>query len=154
MNGMSAGQRIADLRVHSNMTQEELAEKLYVSRQLVSLWENGLRRPDRQTVAKLSEIFSVPPDEICIVEPFVLSELKDCFPADCAVPYGDGLSGLLNGFITDLGDRERKIFIRRYYFEEDYSDIARKYGIKENVVRAVTARTRKKLKKYIRERII
>ncbi|MBR3020241.1 MAG: helix-turn-helix transcriptional regulator [Clostridia bacterium] len=43
---MDFGKKIADARMAANMTQQELAEKLFVSRELISKWENGLRRPN------------------------------------------------------------------------------------------------------------
>ena len=37
---MELGQRIRDCRAEKGMTQEELADRLYVSRQTISSWEN------------------------------------------------------------------------------------------------------------------
>ena len=58
------GHKIAMLRTQANLTQEQLAEKLYVTRELVSKWETGKRNPDYKTIVKLAEIFSVNTDEI------------------------------------------------------------------------------------------
>lgn len=43
---MSLGKRIAELRNSKSLTQEQLAEKLYVTRQAVSRWENDETEPD------------------------------------------------------------------------------------------------------------
>lgn len=43
---MSLNQKIAQLRNDNNWSQEELAEKLNVSRQSVSKWESGQAKPD------------------------------------------------------------------------------------------------------------
>ncbi|MBQ1847593.1 MAG: helix-turn-helix transcriptional regulator, partial [Clostridia bacterium] len=43
---MDIGKSIAKLRLSRGITQEELANRLFVSRDLVSKWETGARRPD------------------------------------------------------------------------------------------------------------
>lgn len=43
---MEFGEKIKQLRQEQNLTQEGLAEKLYVTRQAVSRWECGARFPD------------------------------------------------------------------------------------------------------------
>lgn len=58
----SYGKVIARLRKEKGMTQSELAEKLYLSPQAVSKWENDLSEPDLKTLEKLSEIFDKPVD--------------------------------------------------------------------------------------------
>lgn len=50
---------IKDLRKKKNMTQDELAEKLNVTRQAVSNWENGKTQPDIETLTQLAEAFDV-----------------------------------------------------------------------------------------------
>lgn len=50
---------IREYRTKNGLSQEELAEKLYVTRQAVSRWENGNTIPDTQTLILLSEIFDV-----------------------------------------------------------------------------------------------
>lgn len=56
---MSIGKRIRDLRKQNNFSQEYLAEKLDVTRQAVSKWEQDLSNPDTGNLIKLSELFSV-----------------------------------------------------------------------------------------------
>ncbi|MGN0824422.1 MAG: helix-turn-helix domain-containing protein, partial [Candidatus Coproplasma sp.] len=60
----SIGERIAKLRNNSGLTQKELGDKLNVSAQAVSKWENGLSEPDIDTLKKLSGIFSVSVSEL------------------------------------------------------------------------------------------
>jgi transcriptional regulator with XRE-family HTH domain len=50
---------IKDLRKKKNMTQDELAEKLKVTRQAVSNWETGKTQPDIETLTQLAEVFDV-----------------------------------------------------------------------------------------------
>ena len=61
---MELGNRIKELRKAQNINQDELAEKLYVSRQTISNWENDKSYPDIQSVLLLSEIFGVSVDQL------------------------------------------------------------------------------------------
>ena len=61
---MQIGNKINQLRKLSGMTQEQLAEKLNVSRQTVSKWETGSTFPDIESVVKVSEIFRVSLDDL------------------------------------------------------------------------------------------
>ena len=63
------GTRIAALRKSRGMTQEELAEKLGVSGQAVSKWENDISYPDILMLPKLAEIFGVTTDELLAGKP-------------------------------------------------------------------------------------
>ena len=51
------GKNIRDLRQQKHLTQEELAEQLFVTRQTVSNYENGRTRPDVDQILRLAEIF-------------------------------------------------------------------------------------------------
>lgn len=53
------GERLAELRRKRNLNQEELAEKLGVSRQAVSKWERGESTPDISNLIALSELYEV-----------------------------------------------------------------------------------------------
>lgn len=55
---------IKRLRMLQNMSQEELSQKLFVSRQAVSSWENGRTQPDLEMIQKLSELFGVQVEEL------------------------------------------------------------------------------------------
>ena len=50
---------IVRLRNQNNMTQEELAEKVFVTRQAVSRWETGETTPNIEALKQLSAIFNV-----------------------------------------------------------------------------------------------
>ena len=52
------GKNIKDLRQRQNMTQEELADKLFVTRQTVSNYETGKSRPDVDMIIKIAEVLS------------------------------------------------------------------------------------------------
>lgn len=55
---------IKKLRKEKKMTQDELAEKLCVTRQAVSNWEMGKTQPDVDTLTKLAEILGVSVERI------------------------------------------------------------------------------------------
>ncbi len=56
---MSLGETLYRLRAEKNLSQGDLAEKLDVSRQSISKWENNSAVPDLEKIVKLSEIFDV-----------------------------------------------------------------------------------------------
>lgn len=55
---------IKRLRNEKGLTQEELAELLYVSRQSVSSWENDRTQPDIEMLSKMTELFGVSIEEL------------------------------------------------------------------------------------------
>ncbi|MBR0537010.1 MAG: sigma-70 family RNA polymerase sigma factor [Clostridia bacterium] len=57
----------------------------------------------------------------------------------------------LNAFLGTLNERDRSVFLRRYYHLESPAEIGETYGIKEDYVRTILMRTRKKMKKYLKE---
>lgn len=56
---MSIDKNIRHLRKQAGWTQEELAQRLFVTRQTVSLWELGRARPDVETLEKIADCFQV-----------------------------------------------------------------------------------------------
>lgn len=63
------GKRIGVLRKRMKLTQDQLAERLGVTAQAVSKWENDQSCPDIATLPKLAEIFGCSTDELLGVEP-------------------------------------------------------------------------------------
>lgn len=64
MEEMTMGKRIAALRKRAGLTQEQLAERVGVSPQAVSKWENDQSCPDISLIPELAEIFGVSCDEL------------------------------------------------------------------------------------------
>lgn len=56
---MTLGQQIARLRKERNMTQDDLAEAMFVSRQAISKWETGTANPDTENLIRLAEVFQI-----------------------------------------------------------------------------------------------
>ena len=61
---MNFNEKLKLLRKESNLTQEELAEKLFVSRQAITKWENGDGLPDIDNLKEISRLFNVSIDEL------------------------------------------------------------------------------------------
>ena len=61
---MNLGSQIKRYRNELHLSQEELAEKIFVSRQSVSNWENDKTYPDIKSLLLLSELFSVSLDTL------------------------------------------------------------------------------------------
>lgn len=58
MKHMTCGEKIAIIRKENNLTQEQFAEMMNVSRQSVSKWELGTSFPDTEKLIKISKLFS------------------------------------------------------------------------------------------------
>ena len=61
---MNLGAQIKKYRVEFSLSQDELAEKLFVTRQSISNWENDKTYPDIKSLVLMSEVFSVSLDEL------------------------------------------------------------------------------------------
>ena len=59
---MKLSEKILDLRKQRGMSQEDLAERLGISRQAISRWESGTVLPDSANVLQLSKLFGVTTD--------------------------------------------------------------------------------------------
>lgn len=64
VDNMELGKQIYELRKKANLSQEQLAEKVGVSRQTISKWELGETAPDIKQAQVLSQVFSVSLDEL------------------------------------------------------------------------------------------
>lgn len=56
---MEIGKNILKIRKDNNLTQDDLAEKYYVTRQTISNWETGKSYPDLETLVKISDDFNI-----------------------------------------------------------------------------------------------
>lgn len=61
---MEFGEKLQSLRKNKGLTQEELAESLYVSRTAVSKWESGRGYPSIDSIKEIASYFSVTVDEL------------------------------------------------------------------------------------------
>jgi len=58
------GKKIEQLRSSNNMTQNDLAQKMFVTHQAVSKWERGINLPSIETIVLLTDLFGVSFDEL------------------------------------------------------------------------------------------
>lgn len=58
-NEMTIGEIIKIKRKHLNLTQDELADKIHVSRQTISSWENSKSLPDVTSLILLSDVYEI-----------------------------------------------------------------------------------------------
>lgn len=61
---MELGKQIKMYRLENKLSQEELADRIYVSRQTISNWENDKSYPDINSLVLLSEVFKVSLDKL------------------------------------------------------------------------------------------
>lgn len=147
---MQTGQKIAFFRDEIGLTQEELAQKLFVSRELVSKWETNKRRPSYDMALKLSEIFLVPVEEIVDTDSRIFEELSNLFPENFD-SSSNQMSNIINAFLETLSKTERTIFISRYYYFQSSSETAKELLCSEANVRRKLSKIRTKLKLFLAE---
>ncbi len=83
-----------------------------------------------------------------------LNELEKCIQSGDSVEdevCATELEKVLNQFLASLNSVDRIIFVRRYWFVDDFSNISELLGMKEGNVRVRLQRTRKKLKNYLKK---
>ncbi len=66
---MTLSEKIKSLRRSGGMTQEQLAERIGVTRQALSKWETGDAVPDTENVIQLARLFSVTTDSLLLDDP-------------------------------------------------------------------------------------
>ena len=74
---MDLGKKIIEMRKNAKLSQEQLAEKLDVTRQTISNWENGKLYPDIDALVKISKCFNISLDDLLSYDNKVLEYLKD-----------------------------------------------------------------------------
>lgn len=76
---MEAKEALASLRKENGLTQDEMAERLFVTRQAVSRWENGNTTPNIDTLKTISKEFSVSINAL-------LGDSQELVCQSCAMP--------------------------------------------------------------------
>ena len=85
------GQRLARLRKQKGLTQDEIADKIGISPQAVSKWENDISSPDITIILSLSDILDVSTDELLgkdVIDP----EVVDSKSSNAASLNDEGVS--------------------------------------------------------------
>lgn len=83
---MSTQEIIHELRTQKGLSQDELAEKVFVTRQAVSRWENGDTVPNTETLKLLSKLFDVSINTL-------LGSPRQLVCQCCGMPMGDEIIG-------------------------------------------------------------
>ncbi|SCH30822.1 MULTISPECIES: helix-turn-helix domain-containing protein [unclassified Romboutsia] len=74
---MNLGENLKKLRKENNLSQEQLAEKLNISRQAISKWESGKTYPDIENLILLRNIFKTTLDELIIGDSLSEDKIHD-----------------------------------------------------------------------------
>ena len=89
---MTLGQRIRELRTAAGLSQEQLAERLNVSRQAISKWELDASAPDLDRLVLLGDLFGVSLDQLVrgprLTEPPPASRISASWPRKTGVTGG------------------------------------------------------------------
>ncbi len=155
---MKLADKIITLRKTRGLSQEELAEKLNVSRQAVSRWEVGSALPDAGNILQLSKLFGVTADFL----------LNDEYESDSDIPVikaekkrskekmrkltgaVTGAIGLLGNFIFYIMSRFIEVMIpivtynnetnqKMYTYSSNYTDYSYIYFIRQHNLEFLTA---------------
>lgn len=82
---MDLGENLYNLRKKKNLSQEEVAEKLNVTRQTISKWETGESKPDFDKIIPICNLYDITSDELLkgeITEPIEKEENKEIIDTD------------------------------------------------------------------------
>lgn len=71
------GKFIKELRIENNMTQQQLADKIPITREAVSKWERGRNKPDRTSLEILSKLFNVTTEELILGRRNEVNNIKE-----------------------------------------------------------------------------
>ena len=74
---MNIGEKLFELRKAKNLSQEEVADKLNVTRQTVSKWETDQSTPDFDKILPICELFEITPEELLTGKSTEVSNTKE-----------------------------------------------------------------------------
>lgn len=92
---MEIEKRLKDARAKSGLTQEQVAEKVMVSRQTISNWENGKSLPDIISIMNLSDLYQISLDELLKGD----AKMKEKIEKDVRVAKGNKRLILTTAFL-------------------------------------------------------
>ena len=97
---MEFNEKLQELRKAEGLTQEELAEALYVSRAAISKWESGRGYPSIDSLKEISKFFSVTIDELICAEEIIIAAKDE--RKNTLRKYAEFICSLLDVFIAVL----------------------------------------------------
>ena len=77
--------------------------------------------------------------------PLILDELSECL-SDEERETDDLTKEALHRFLTELGERDRRVFLLRYFYGEPIREIANRFGFSESRVKSILYRARERLR--------
>lgn len=84
----------------------------------------------------------------------VIEELAECIPSGQNtedIVEAAELERMINLFLHTLPERDCNVFLRRYWYAEEYAEIAKRYHMKLNSVKTSVFRTRGKLRNFLEQ---
>ena len=153
--------KISNLRTRQGLTQQELADRLNVSRSLVAMWEAGTRTPDYFCIDGMARVFGVNKSEI--VDPAdgasdssseldrIINEISDIEDSEGFPGSKEELLAAMRSFLSKQSTKDNEIFMARYLFKRSYKEIAFDLKMGQKAVSARLSRLRKKLRRFFKE---
>lgn len=132
--GSGVGSRIRQKRVEQNISQEYLAEKLGVSRQSISKWENGQSDPSTKKLAQLAQILQMDVSEL------IQASAKEKLQAD-------------PGFLVGVEVQAEDLGSLRLFFDGMPEDIYDNYNTSFIIYCQAPVRERAQVKKSMEQQI-
>ena len=114
---MTIGEKITRLRTCANMSQEQLSERISVSRQSVSKWEMDQALPQIDKVLQLCEIFNISTDEL-LIDKITLKNTDAATPSGNKYFGTDGFRGEANVNLTSMQAYKVGRFLGWYFSSE------------------------------------
>ena len=147
MHMRDIGKNIRDARVKGGITQDQLAERLHVSRQTISHYETGHTRPDIEILEQIAQALNIPREEVvfamdAIMDPVSLYEpvYSDGGDAICVMDQVRDVGNTDDSWLeqismkqamSELSDREKRILALRFYDGKTQMEVAREVGISQ-----------------------
>lgn len=132
---------LLNLRKKHNLSQEEMASKLHVTRQAVSRWENGETVPNTETLKAISRIFGISINTL-------LGQERNMICQVCGTPLDK----------EDILSREADGTVNDKYCKWCYIDGVHKYSDMEDVIKDVVSHwnwgTQEQMSDWLRNKLM
>lgn len=113
MRSIALGDTIKTMRLSRDLSQQDLAEKIGVSRSAIGMWERGVREPNLDTIEALADVFNVPLYSLVDTNGSSDPMQEQSEPLYISVSSGnkvtDELRKLLHAMVDRLGDGDVRL---------------------------------------------
>ena len=129
-------ENIKKLRKTKGLTQEQLAQQLYVTRQLISKWEQGKSLPDIENLKKLASIFEVPLSDLLDDESVATITIKEAIKNKKRFKYlwltiAFSLTAIVVAFSFMFSDQIMsqidRFYVEDYFYVTSFDPVNRQY---------------------------